>query len=273
MVFAAGKYKPGTIAGNRLLAHELAHVIQQNPPRSKLSSSVSGSGSKESIDHLQRAVRSVSCQNPSGRARDIVGNNPFGTVQAADTRAIELLDNAIRELVNAQEQIRGGGHPAWPVTSDVVGVALRERFGMNPEDREIWVSRQRFTPRGVPTVSLLIFRLERTREVLAGGRIQYRCLDRPPCPPMSKPGEAVFGAQAFGSPEGMIYLCEGFWRDLSRDEQALTLVHEAFHVYFVGIDRERNMWNAHCIDKFVADVNSVTIPKDLEGCCAPGANC
>jgi hypothetical protein len=30
VVFAAGQYKPGTMNGNRLLAHELTHVLQQS---------------------------------------------------------------------------------------------------------------------------------------------------------------------------------------------------------------------------------------------------
>jgi len=30
VVFAAGQYKPGTMTSNRLLAHELAHVLQQS---------------------------------------------------------------------------------------------------------------------------------------------------------------------------------------------------------------------------------------------------
>ena len=33
VVFGAGEYRPGTRAGSRLLAHELAHVVQQDGPR------------------------------------------------------------------------------------------------------------------------------------------------------------------------------------------------------------------------------------------------
>jgi hypothetical protein len=43
VVFGAGQYRPGTAAGNRLLAHELAHTIQQGHGNSTNSVSMSGS--------------------------------------------------------------------------------------------------------------------------------------------------------------------------------------------------------------------------------------
>ena len=33
VVFAEGNYRPGTVAGRRILAHELAHVVQQGKAR------------------------------------------------------------------------------------------------------------------------------------------------------------------------------------------------------------------------------------------------
>jgi hypothetical protein len=273
-VFGEGQYSPETESGKKLIAHELTHVVQQKSARKMSLSGITTSSSKRVYDCLQRAVRSVSCQNPSGRVREIVGDNPLGTVQAADARAIALLDNAIGELVRTQEQIRSGDEAAWPAISDALAWSLRDRLGIDPENRELWTSRQRLTPRGVPTIALLLFRLNRVRETLAGGQIRYRCLDRPPCPPMSEPDEVVLGGGlAFAEQEQFrIILCEGFWRDDNVDNHALTLVHEAFHLYFGAPEHSgRNMWNPYCIELFVYDSSGATIPEGLERCCAPGA--
>src|SRR5215218_5463817 len=47
-----------------------------------------------------RQVRAnfVSCNGPSAAIASITGPDPVGTIQAANTRAIELLDHAINEL-------------------------------------------------------------------------------------------------------------------------------------------------------------------------------
>ncbi|MFZ7127162.1 MAG: hypothetical protein ACOWWM_13495 [Desulfobacterales bacterium] len=219
---------------------------------------------------LQRAVRSISCPNPTGRVRDIVGDNPLTTVQTADAMAIRFLDNAIAELAHGQARVRSGEPPAWPTTSDSLAAGLRNRFAIEAADPEVWTSTSRHTRSGSPTVTLLLTRLRHTREVLAGGRIRYRCLERPPCPPMSLPGEVVLGIWAAAEAGGdEIFLCEGFWRRETTDAlRALTLIHEAFHVYFGGIDQGRNMWNAHCIDQFIADLNGVPVLEAFEGACA-----
>lgn len=240
--------------------------VLRNPP---VKPRLTAGSMQKAPGFLQRRVGSVACRNPTGRVRDIVGDDPLATVQDADTRAIRFLDSAIAALEHGQSQIRGGEPAAWPTISDTVAVSLRNRFGIDPTDPEIWTSQRRLTRSGSPTVSLLLIRLHRTRAVLAGGRIHYRCLDWPPCPPMSRPGEVVLGALAWGEAGGdRIYLCEGFWRPTTTDDQrGLVLAHEAFHVYFEGIDTGRNMWNAHCIEQFLADVNDVPIGEDFEGAC------
>jgi len=271
VVFAGDRYAPHTVAGKRLLAHELAHVAQQTSRGG--SAPVPKGGGR----WLQRAVRSVSCRDASGRVREIVGDDPVGAVQAADARAIELLDGAIEALAYTQEQIRGGPPAAagWPTISDRLGVALRDSFGMVPEDSELWTSRRYVTNSGAPTGGRHVRAPVVVRDVLAGGVLRYRCLDRPPCPPMSKPDEMVIGAVAFGDPqEYRIYLCEGFWRFDSNDERALTLVHEAFHIYFDAPRHAgRNMWNPFCIEIFVGDANGLALPEGYERCCAPGGSC
>jgi hypothetical protein len=113
---------------------------------------------------------------------------------------MQFLEDTIDVVAGVQERIRGGEGAGWPTMSDTLGVALRDHFAVNPEDREVWTSTAPVTGDGRPTITTLLLRLRRTRDVLAGG-VRYRCLDRPPCPPMSRPDEVVLGAIAFTDPD------------------------------------------------------------------------
>ena len=269
IVFARGTYAPHTTDGRALLAHELVHVVQQSPTHHEGEHGLAKTVSRGAEGLIQRAVGHVGCRNATGRVREIVGDDPVGTVRVSDARAIELLDGAIGDLAYTSTQIRDGEPAAWPTIQDSVAVGLRDRFGLDPEDSEIWTTSRRHTRADDPSIRLLLIRLRAVRRTLASGGVRYECLTRPPCPPMSGPNEVVLGADAYGEGGGnTITLCEGFWRtERSLDDRASMLIHEAFHLYFVGIDVGRNMWNAHCIDQFVADVHGIPIQEDYEGAC------
>ena len=70
VVFGGGEYKQGTVQGRKLLAHELAHTIQQSNNTSR----------------LQR----ITFDNCSSERQ--------GTIRNAQSRAIDMLNNAITEL-------------------------------------------------------------------------------------------------------------------------------------------------------------------------------
>ena len=76
VVFGAHQYQPGTRDGRRLLAHELAHVVQQNQARSSA---------------IQRACRSpAQCVVPS------LGNAAqFGTTVEAESEAIAVASGGV----------------------------------------------------------------------------------------------------------------------------------------------------------------------------------
>ena len=59
IVFATGQYHPGTREGARLLAHELAHVVQQGNARHELAASATGSAAG-SADYVRRNLTPVS---------------------------------------------------------------------------------------------------------------------------------------------------------------------------------------------------------------------
>lgn len=79
LFFAAGQYRPGTVDGDRLLAHELVHAAQQQGVGSGggLAISAPDSGPEQEADTLAHAITAGDHGDPS-RAR-----RPRGRVQAA----------------------------------------------------------------------------------------------------------------------------------------------------------------------------------------------
>lgn len=185
--------------------------------------------------------------------------DPVSVIQAADSRAIQMLDDVIGDLEYTQSQIRGGIPAAWPTISDTVAVSLRNRFGVNPDDQDMWTSNGHRTRRGSATITLLLRRLQSIRRILAGGWIRYTCI--------SSGCDTDDWAWTYEG-EFRIRLCRSFWHASDPDNQTLTLLHEAFHIYFGATDTGRHMWNAHCIEHFVADLNEVTITADFATSCS-----
>ncbi|QSA97008.1 hypothetical protein [Methylococcus sp. EFPC2] len=224
-----------------------------------------------------RPVRAnfVSCNRPNAAIRAITGPDPVGVIQAANTRAIALLDGAINELTAERNRVvRAGAAPA----SVRVGIrgALERRFRMNALDRRIW------TGTGARSVLILIRRLRGARQILADGWMRYICLGLPTidftlggirC--RSDPNDGCVGdtvAAACGG-ASQIVLCRPFWRGLSnsvqnRDFQASTLLHEALHIYFGFIQDTGIFANAHCYEQFVLDVHGLPAQAGFEAACA-----
>lgn len=213
---------------------------------------------------LPRQVRAnfVSCNPPGAAIAAITGPDPVGTIQAANTRGIELLDSVIDELQTARDRIRGGAVPA-SIVADEVNVALEERFHLDANDRNIW------TGTGSRTVRTLIRRLRGARQILADGWMKYTCLGGATFPLGNcLPGScSVPGTRAVTCPgHSRIVLCAPWWSD-SLDDQAGTLLHEAIHIYFGFFRDTGNFANAHCYEQFVLDLNGLAVPAEFVGSC------
>jgi len=307
VVFGAGQYAPATGVGQRILVHELTHVLQQRQASSgmpgglKVSAAnddaeqeanrsehmISAEPSRRASDNarnqaqqsarvgnlattgtLRRRVNPnfVSCNPPSAAIAAITGADPVGVITAANERAIELLDNVIDELQTTRNSIVAGADAAFPTVSDGVALALANRFHMDANDRDIW------TRRGAGTVDALIRRFRGSRQILNDGAMRYQCLG----------GAAVnftFGGINCAGPgcgaqtravscEGvsLLVLCAPFYGD-SADDQAATLMHECFHIYFGVIGDTGNLANAHCYDQFVSDLSGTAINPLFVGSC------
>jgi hypothetical protein len=249
IVFGASQYAPREIKGRQLLVHELTHVMQQT--NSTLSASRS--------DQVQRAVDSkrVSCERyprtyPIFTAIGTV--NPAGVIQAADIRAIQMLDNVINELTDIRRRVQAGEPPAWPLISDALAASMRDRLRLDSTNVQVW------TGTGPGTVEIIIRWFSNVRAILNSGRINYTCLD-PDCDPDDW-ASAITG-------NARIFLCRLFWRDTFDpvNGRALTLIHEAAHIYYGLEDSGSGAGNAHCLEQFMTDANGVTIHPDSVGLC------
>ncbi len=113
IVFAAGQHAPDTHAGQRLMAHELTHVVQQagammGPASYSASSEVSETQAERMAERIVSGLPSGSFeigQAPLSIQRQPAQQNPFAGESAADrTRrleAIEALRTAVERLNRA----------------------------------------------------------------------------------------------------------------------------------------------------------------------------
>ncbi len=245
IVFRKGAYAPESVAGQRLLAHELTHVVQQ------------GGGSRAVQQHtLQRKVvdARVSCHTTPRTYPifTVIGTtDPVGIIRAADSRAITLLTNVIEELTHIRNAIRGGEEPNWPLISDGLAIAMRRYLRLNPDNAAVW----RGT--GPGTVFRVIRWLRNIRRTLQGGWLRYTCIG-PDC-------AANDWAYTYVG-VSRVYLCRRFWSD-TLDNQALTLIHEVSHIYYGTEDVGGGIGNAHCLEQFLTEANGLTITPDLIGSC------
>ena len=251
IVFNTGQYQPGSEIGQRLLAHELTHVAQQQ--------------SAVPTNEVQRTTaRQVACAaGPFTSNGGTVVADPVAFITEAETRASELIGAAIDELVFAQGQIASGSEPGWPVIGDALGFALT-LMGLNPDSRRTWVRS------GVGTVNLLVRRLRAIRSTLTGTGIFYHCdpqgnVDMSPCSAGTCRGETADAFSCAGS--FRILLCDSFWSQGSLEERAVMLMHEHAHNFASFIQDSGREGNAECYARFVVEANGLTASAQSAGLC------
>lgn len=242
VVFDAGCYAPGASDGQRLLAHELTHVMQQ-----------SGASVRGTL--VQRTVASTNCRGGVNSAPA----DPTATLTTIEERAVGL--------AQAAAILAAAGSAAATMDIDVtthpVGQAFAARFGLPPAVRGGF--QNRFTGRVRSTLNeVLSEELERLSDRLQSitdlysGPVRYRCIT----------GATTFAdcdthcrGRSASACEGVrvIFLCPTFWGITGPERQALLLIHEGAHVRFgnpshsVG-GRLHNFRHPECLASFVADL-------------------
>ena len=295
IVFARNQYAPETPSGQRLLAHELAHVVQQNtngvmPARGigrsddayereaeAVSQSIGGgaairtSGQPGSAGVLQRTpANKVSCApGPLTLPDGTVIDDPVAVITAAENRANELLNQAISELDFTRQQILGGAVIGWPTISDALGLGL-QLMGLDPNSERVW---KQTGGVGNYTAALLLRRLRLIRSVIGGGGFFFTCLG----PRNGTIGTCVSAPICDGNAEAvscagsfLIDFCDFFWRhDL--ENQAATIIHESAHNFaeFIGAHGEvgRGEGIAECYARFAQVVGASDIANQRTDLC------
>lgn len=225
---------------------------------------------EEGLPEEDRPVRAnfVDCNRPNAATAAITGPDPVGTIRRANVRAIAMLDAAISELRGTRQRILAGAVVGSPAISDATGQALQNRFGLDPNNRAIWIST------GERSVHILIRRLLGARQILADGWMRYTCLGAPSVTlggcattpgngcPADRPNRRAVSCGG----HSRIVLCRAWWRD-SVTDQASTLMHECFHIYFAFIRDAGIFANAHCYEQLVLDLNGLPPTAGFENAC------
>jgi hypothetical protein len=226
VVFGAGPYAPHAPEGRRLLAHELAHVVQQQ-------GAAAGT--------VQRAV---AAQSDCPAEKHEAPADALAEIVAADDRARTMaLDASYRTFAE------------WVALEDPsalgdVSVAYLRRFGPPPRASEFGQAQNRFTG-AVGTVAATVrgeieyLSLQFARlGTLFAGELTYLCggprgrrveAGRHPC-------EETVAAWTV-SPDDFrtIVICPYFWtgpETADVDQRAAALIHEGVHVRFDAPEHE-----------------------------------
>jgi hypothetical protein len=261
IAFAPGEHAPSGREGAHLLAHELAHVVQQE------------SGLTRAIRRAPTATSRCPA-NTHGSPAD-----PMAAITEADARA-QLMALGSSHLLFVEALTRDDATLGGP---SAVSAAYLRRFGHPPA-----ASRGRFRNRfdsrlhateneAIRAEMLFLSRRFETLHTFIAGPIRYRC-----------PGTSVFtlpgcaagrcGADEIGSscPGGrQIAACPLFWTDptmTNADQRGANIIHEAVHMRLRFRPHgtatvEGRGRNPECYAAFVADVYGF-VSNDQTDCAA-----
>jgi len=203
--------------------------------------------------------------------RAIGTTDPVGVLEAVSQRAVQMLNNTIDEMTRIRERVRAGEPLAFPLLSDQLAWSLQTRMLMHVTDRNAWLGKG--TPADRRTAELIIRWLSNIRKIIAGGHLNYRCLDDT----RRANGTPICGPQTWAwvfCDKYRINLCRRFWNAKTGIDavehlefQAQTIIHEASHIYYCTEDSGLGPGAAECISQFVADANGSPIDEDFVGVC------
>ena len=258
IAFASGEFNPTSTGGRQLIAHELAHVVQQ--------------GGGERL--VQRTVAANSNCPPSVHGAPA---DPITALTDADARAQLMSLGAsnvlVLEALTFREPLFGG--------RSYVSSAYLRRFGAptaaaNGRFRNRFVSGQTHVTQDEAMQAEMLSLSDRFRSLhtFLAGPIRYRC---PGTSSYTIPGCAAGPCKATASAESCpgsrhLGICPPFWTDVNVDNRAATIIHESVHMrlhftgHTEGNEAQRGR-NPECYAAFVADVYGFV--DDDSADCAP----
>ena len=281
VVFGANPASLTSLGGRELLAHELAHVVQQSHvPEGAIPTEIShpSDSGESNAEQLSRAalnaqpnVGTLASSSSPVLARQVLpkhvhctANNdgapadPVATLndivffahQMASQSAILLRLNA--ELTKLGDQTHVGS---------VVDQAFNDRFGEPPEVSGGFMNRITGVVRPTPEAALseemflIAKRLDMIANQLEHGFVDFICLTTTRTF-AGRTGDCTFDAQTFPNFNG-IFICQGFWQ--GNMDSATLLIHEVAHmiwerVFHGAAGSGGNFRHAECYASFVGDI-------------------
>jgi hypothetical protein len=271
VVFDAGQYAPGTPTGRQLLAHELAHVVQQAPvqgvprrvsqpgdPLEQAAEAVAadvlsgptglvvpaGRPSTSPVVSRKLAQRMMKCAaNTNGAPAD-----PFTELTDRDSRAAKMTSQVAAVLkAEADSLTAGKGRD----TTAAVETAYDKWFGLPPKQGKGFLNRLTGNVADTRDKALaqemyLFAARYRLLNRMFNQWMNYRCINGPDnfngckiddCKTDS--GDPVFAWSCAGT--GAVFLCPSFWNATSldavqfKDQQASVLIHEGGHINWEAV--------------------------------------
>jgi hypothetical protein len=209
------------------------------------------------------------------QSRGVFGiTDPGAVIRAAVTRALEMLDHTIGDLVNARTRVCAGEAPA-SVLDAVTLDFLRNRLSVCVDDIRVWTAGT-FVNRSVAEV---IRRLTRVRNLIASNVITYVC-NGPEC----ESGDwayVLIDPTCQRTEPTIVRLCRLFWIPATgvsaadhAEFQAQVIIHEASHLYHCTADATGSTIGvAECMRQFVAANNGSPQDADFATRCPGSTRC
>lgn len=287
VVFGSHQYAPASTTGRELLAHELAHVMQQSDFVSGTTptriSQPSDSG-EANADQLSRAALAGERYAPqvSGSSSTVLSRrviprlvhctagsdgapvNPVVALTTSVDRAEAMATAAATALREAAALTREGHQPVGAPVEQ----AFNNRFGEPPEVRGGFMNRLTGAVR--PTLEaalseemdLVALRFDLIAAQLGRGFVHYLCMSTT----RSFAGRTITDCSrdAWAFPGvNAIFLCPGFWSGIGDPRtRATLLIHETSHMIWESVFHGAsgsggNFHHAECYASFVADLEGV----------------
>lgn len=297
IVFGAHQHTPNSSVGRELLAHELAHVIQQKNAGAGAPTRVSqpSDSGEADAEHLSRSA--LSGERDSGQPAELPSPVLSRRVIPRSVHCTGGSDGAPADPVTALTAIVDGAENMARTAANLLRLdAVMTRFGVRPTDSDFdqdFVGRfgeppavnggfmNRFTGAVRPTLDVAVIeemvltagRYETIANQFGRGSIHYLCMST----------EKSFGGcnitncsrNAWACPNvNAMFLCPGFWGGDPRTSSAL-LIHEAAHMVWERVDHGArgsggNFRNAECYASLVSDIEGL-MPAENPECFIPAS--
>jgi hypothetical protein len=246
VVFGAGEYQPHGDAGRRLIAHELAHVVQQR-----------GGSHGARVQRTADPTKFSCTAGTAGASAD-----PFGDLDTIDREAQGLADSMaifgiISSILNPATGTDGFAvaYQTRFGTPQPVGTQFRNRFSGGLKATEEEAAQEE--------ISVIADRFSAVRDFLAGS-IRYKCraagssYTLGSCTGHCTPAGSRVAESCVPTDLRTIGICPPFWGLAGDNQRAAALIHEAVHMRFNfaahgSANRVQRGRNPECYTSMVAD--------------------